>query len=344
MVAHLRPLVINLHLPRKWVTSKSVLPLPKGSITSFQAVYVPADDLTDPAPANTFAHLDSTIVLERSIAELGIYPAVDPLASVSNALSPEIVGEEHFKVARGVQEVLQAYKDLQDIIAILGLDELSPEQKQTVFRARKIQKFLSQPFHVAEVFTGVAGEYVSVKDTIRGFKMILDGELDEVAENDFYMKGGIDSVIGNENSKFNSNKQKCRLLLRIVTPMPKVYSEEVDHVVVPTTSGKIDILPNHVPIIGKLIAGDLKVEKNGTLDYLAVSSGFVEVYSNKVSILTDEALRVSETDNSAIHEAVKRAQEALSQGKKSNLDMAAIQKLEAAARFALAQQIAKSKS
>ena len=172
----------------------------KGSITSFQAVYVPADDLTDPAPANTFAHLDSTIVLERSIAELGIYPAVDPLASVSNALSPDIVGEEHFQVARGVQEVLQSYKDLQDIIAILGLDELSPEQKQVVFRARKIQKFLSQPFHVAEVFTGVAGQYVSVKDTIRGFKMILDGELDEVEENDFYMKGGIDGVIGEEKS------------------------------------------------------------------------------------------------------------------------------------------------
>ena len=172
----------------------------KGSITSFQAVYVPADDLTDPAPANTFAHLDSTIVLERSIAELGIYPAVDPLASVSNALSPDIVGEEHFKVARGVQEVLQSYKDLQDIIAILGLDELSPAQKQVVFRARKIQKFLSQPFHVAEVFTGVSGEYVSVKDTIRGFKMILDGELDEVAENEFYMKGGIDSVMNSEEN------------------------------------------------------------------------------------------------------------------------------------------------
>lgn len=172
----------------------------KGSITSFQAVYVPADDLTDPAPANTFAHLDSTIVLERSIAELGIYPAVDPLASVSNALSPDIVGEEHFLVARGVQEVLQSYKDLQDIIAILGLDELSPEQKQVVFRARKIQKFLSQPFHVAEVFTGVAGQYVSVKDTIRGFKMILDGELDEVEENDFYMKGGIDGLIGEDKN------------------------------------------------------------------------------------------------------------------------------------------------
>jgi F-type H+-transporting ATPase subunit beta len=172
----------------------------KGSITSFQAVYVPADDLTDPAPANTFAHLDSTIVLERSIAELGIYPAVDPLFSVSNALAPEIVGEEHFQVARRVQEVLQSYKDLQDIIAILGIDELSPEQKQTVFRARKIQKFLSQPFHVAEVFTGVAGQYVPVKDTIRGFKMILDGELDDVAENDFYMQGGIDSVIGDDNT------------------------------------------------------------------------------------------------------------------------------------------------
>ena len=167
----------------------------KGSITSFQAVYVPADDLTDPAPANTFAHLDSTIVLERSIAELGIYPAVDPLASVSTALAPDIVGDEHFQVARGVQKVLQRYKDLQDIIAILGIDELSEDDKQTVFRARKIQKFLSQTFHVAEVFTGVAGEYVPVKDTIKGFKMILDGELDDVAENDFYMKGGINTVL-----------------------------------------------------------------------------------------------------------------------------------------------------
>jgi len=167
----------------------------KGSITSFQAVYVPADDLTDPAPANTFAHLDSTIVLERSIAELGIYPAVDPLASSSKALDPLIVGQEHYEVARGVQRVLQRYKDLQDIIAILGLDELSPEDKQTVYRARRIQKFLSQPFNVAEVFTGFPGKIVPVRDTIRGFKMILDGEIDTVAENDFYMKGGIDEVL-----------------------------------------------------------------------------------------------------------------------------------------------------
>ena len=167
----------------------------KGSITSFQAVYVPADDLTDPAPANTFAHLDSTIVLERSIAELGIYPAVDPLSSVSKALEPGIVGEEHYGIAREVQRVLQRYKDLQDIIAILGLDELSPEDKLMVYRARKIQRFLSQPFHVAEVFTGSPGKYVGVKDTIRGFKMILNGELDEVPEGDFYMKGGIDEVL-----------------------------------------------------------------------------------------------------------------------------------------------------
>jgi F-type H+-transporting ATPase subunit beta len=166
----------------------------KGSITSFQAVYVPADDLTDPAPANTFAHLDSTIVLDRAISELGIYPAVDPLASTSKALAPEFTGQEHYDVARGVQRVLQRYKDLQDIIAILGMDELSPEDKLTVYRARKMQRFLSQPFHVAEVFTGKAGKYVSIAETIRGFKEILEGKHDDVPEQNFYMKGGIDEI------------------------------------------------------------------------------------------------------------------------------------------------------
>ena len=169
-----------------------------GSITSFQAVYVPADDLTDPAPATTFAHLDATLVLERSIAELGIYPAVDPLASTSRALVPEIVGEEHYAVARGVQKVLQRYKDLQDIIAILGIDELSPEDKATVFRARKIQRFLSQPFSVAQVFTGREGKQVPVAETVRGFKEILDGQHDAVPEDRFYMKGGINEVIGED--------------------------------------------------------------------------------------------------------------------------------------------------
>ncbi len=166
----------------------------KGSITSFQAVYVPADDLTDPAPATTFAHLDATIVLERSIAEQGIFPAVDPLASNSRALTPEIVGQEHYDVARGVQKVLQRSKDLQDIIAILGMDELSADDKITVLRARKMQKFLSQPFTVAQVFTGREGKQVAVAETVRGFKEILEGKHDEVAEGDFYMKGGIDEI------------------------------------------------------------------------------------------------------------------------------------------------------
>ncbi len=173
----------------------------KGSITSFQAVYVPADDLTDPAPANTFAHLDSTVVLERSLAELGIYPAVDPLASTSTALAPDVVGEEHYEVARGVQTVLQRYKDLQDIIAILGMDELSDDDKLTVFRARKIQRFLSQPFSVAEVFTGTPGEYVPIEETVRGFKEVLDGKHDNVNEMDFYMKGGIDTVLNKKDDK-----------------------------------------------------------------------------------------------------------------------------------------------
>jgi F-type H+-transporting ATPase subunit beta len=166
----------------------------KGSITSFQAVYVPADDLTDPAPATTFAHLDATIVLERSIAELGIYPAVDPLASTSRALAPDIVGEEHYEVARSVQRVLQRFKDLQDIISILGMDELPPEDKTTVYRARRIQRFLSQPFSVAQVFTGREGRQVSVAETVRGFKDILDGKYDSVPEGEFYMKGGIEEV------------------------------------------------------------------------------------------------------------------------------------------------------
>lgn len=167
----------------------------KGSITSFQAVYVPADDYTDPAPATTFSHLDSTIALERSLVEQGLYPAVDPLVSNSKMLSADIVGEEHYQVARQVQAVLQRYKDLQDIIAILGIDELSDEDKLTVARARKIQKFLTQPFFVAEQFTGRGGEYVKVTDTIKGFSQILSGELDHISESDFYMKGSIDQVI-----------------------------------------------------------------------------------------------------------------------------------------------------
>jgi F-type H+-transporting ATPase subunit beta len=167
----------------------------KGSITSVQAIYVPADDLTDPAPATTFAHLDATTVLSRQIAELGIYPAVDPLDSTSRLLDPHVVGTEHYEVARSVQVILQRYKDLQDIIAILGMDELSEDDKLTVSRARKIQRFLSQPFHVAEAFTGSPGVYVELKDTIRGFKEIVEGKHDDIPEQAFYMVGTIEQVV-----------------------------------------------------------------------------------------------------------------------------------------------------
>ena len=173
----------------------------KGSITSVQAVYVPADDLTDPAPANTFAHLDATTVLARSIAELGIYPAVDPLESTSRILDPHIVGEEHYRVARSVQELLQRYKELQDIIAILGMDELSEEDKLVVNRARKVQRFLSQPFHVAEQFTGLPGKYVPVSETIRGFQEILDGKHDDIPENYFLNAGNIDEVVARATNR-----------------------------------------------------------------------------------------------------------------------------------------------
>ena len=176
----------------------------KGSITSVQAVYVPADDLTDPAPATTFAHLDATTVLSRSIASLGIYPAVDPLESNSRILTPEIVGSEHYQVARDVQSILQRYKELQDIIAIMGMDELSDEDKLTVSRARKIQRFLSQPFSVAEQFTGMQGKYVPIKETIRGFREIIDGKHDDLPESAFLFVGTIDEAV--EKAKANSEE------------------------------------------------------------------------------------------------------------------------------------------
>jgi len=170
-----------------------------GSITSIQAIYVPADDYTDPAPATTFAHLDATTNLDRALTDLGIYPAVDPLASTSRILVPEIVGEEHYEVARGVQQLLQRYQDLQDIIAILGMDELSEEDRTTVYRARKVQKFLSQPFSVAETFTSMPGRYVELQDTVRSFKEILEGRHDHIPEQCFYMKGSIDEVLADYN-------------------------------------------------------------------------------------------------------------------------------------------------
>ena len=187
-------------LERDGQVFRSGSPRPRGSITSVQAVYVPADDLTDPAPATTFAHLNATMVLSRAISEKGIYPAVDPLDSTSTILKPDIVGEEHYRTATEVQEVLQRYKELQDIIAILGIDELSDEDRQTVSRARKIERFLSQPFFVAEQFTGRTGEYVPVAETVRGFREILDGKHDDLSEGAFYMQGGIDQVTENASA------------------------------------------------------------------------------------------------------------------------------------------------
>jgi len=178
-----------------------------GSITSVQAIYVPADDLTDPSPATTFSHLDATVVLSRNIASLGIYPAIDPLDSTSRQLDPNVIGVEHYETARNVQATLQKYKELKDIIAILGMDELSEEDKATVSRARKIERFFSQPFHVAEVFTGSPGKYVSLKDTIRGFRMILDGECDGLPEQAFYMVGKIEEAF--EKAKKIAGEQKA---------------------------------------------------------------------------------------------------------------------------------------
>ena len=188
------PLAISPRWQRKWVHCRNVLS-PPHSITSVQAVYVPADDLTDPAPATTFTHLDATTVLSRDIASQGIYPAVDPLDSTSRILAPEVVGQEHYQIARAVQQVLQRYKELQDIIAIMGMDELSEDDKITVNRARKVQRFLSQSFHVAEQFTGMPGQYVPLKETLRGFKMILNGECDSIPESCFLFAGTIDDVL-----------------------------------------------------------------------------------------------------------------------------------------------------
>ena len=204
----------------------------RGSVTSIQAVYVPADDYTDPAPASVFAHLNATTALSRAISEKGIYPAVDPLDSTSTILKPDIVGEEHYRTATEVQEVLQRYKELQDIIAILGIDELSDEDKQTVSRARKIERFLSQPFFVAEQFTGRGGEYVPVAETVRGFREILDGEHDELSEGAFYMQGSIDQVTGEREARRRPRRWRgeTKFEVEVLTPEGEVFNGEVRQV------------------------------------------------------------------------------------------------------------------
>ena len=231
----------------------------KGSITSLQAVFVPADDYTDPAPATTFAHLDSTIRLERSIAELGIYPAVDPLTSTSRVLDPNVVGQEHYEVAQETKRVLQRYRDLQDIIAILGIDELSEDDKATVARARRLQRFASQPFFVAEVFTGRPGAYVSIKDTVASFKEILEGKTDTLPEQAFFLAGTVEDV--------RANAEKLGILmplqLEIVTPERLAYSDTVDSVQLPGSEGELGVLPHHAPLVSTLGVGELRIRKGG---------------------------------------------------------------------------------
>ena len=315
----------------------------KGSITSFQAVYVPADDLTDPAPANTFAHLDSTVVLERRIAELGIYPAVDPLASTSTALAPEVVGDRHFRVARGVQGLLQRYKDLQDIIAILGLDELSPDDKLVVFRARKVQKFLSQPFHVAEIFTGSPGKYVALDDTLRGFEMILSGELDHVNENDFYMKGGIDEVLAASGKSKKSDPMS--LTVEIVTPDRRAYEGTADKVTLPTALGSIGILPGHQPITAVIAAGEVILTVEGKVTRLAIDQGFVRVVADKVSVVTEAAIDEAKIDLKSVENAEARAREAVEAARnQKDVDPVEVAKMEQILRFALVQRLVKSRT
>ena len=271
-----------------------------GSITSVQAIYVPADDYTDPAPATTFAHLDATTNLSRAISELGIYPAVDPLASTSRILDPRIIGEEHYNVARQVKQILQRYKDLQDIIAILGIDELSEDDKLTVSRARKIQKFLSQPFFVAQQFTGLEGKYVPIADTIRGFKEIVEGKHDEIPEQDFYMVGTIDEVVENaaeaaggmieargraRGSRPGDGASDAASTADRVSAERSLVNEQVDEVEIPGVEGYFGVLPGHTPLLALLGLGELWYRQGAGEAYLLIAFGFAEVQPDRVTIL-----------------------------------------------------------
>ena len=249
-----------------------------GSITSVQAVYVPADDLTDPSPATTFAHLDATVVLSRNIASLGIYPAVDPLDSTSRQLDPLVVGQEHYDTARGVQSILQRYQELKDIIAILGMDELSEEDKLVVARARKIQRFLSQPFFVAEVFTGSPGKYVALKDTIRGFKGIMEGEYD--------------------------------YHLDVVSAEQQMFSGLVEKIQVTGSEGELGIYPGHAPLLTAIKPGMIRIVKqHGHEEFIYLSGGILEVQPGSVTVLADTAIRGQDLDEARALEAKRKAEE-----------------------------------
>ncbi|KAL0532214.1 hypothetical protein IC582_031859 [Cucumis melo] len=279
----------------------------EGSITSIQAVYVPADDLTDPAPATTFAHLDATTVLSRGLAAKGIYPAVDPLDSTSTMLQPRIVGEEHYETAQRVKQTLQRYKELQDIIAILGLDELSEEDRLTVARARKIERFLSQPFFVAEVFTGSPGKYVGLAETIRGFKLILSGELDGLPEQAFYLQ-----------------IEEMTLNLSVLTPNRIIWDSEVKEIILVTNSGQIGVLPDHAPIATAVDIGILKIRLTPNDGWLtmALMGGFARIGNNEVTILVNDAEKASDIDPQEAQQTLEIAEANLrkAQGKRQTIE------------------------
>ena len=299
-----------------------------GSITSIQAVYVPADDLTDPSPATTFLHLDSTVVLSRDIASLGIYPAVDPLDSTSRQLDPQVVGQEHYEVARAVQMTLQKYKELRDIIAILGMDELSPEDKLAVYRARKIQRFLSQPFHVAEVFTGTPGKYVPLKETIKGFKMIVDGECDNLPEQAFYMVGGIEEAFEKAKTLSASYARQEAMPLRVhvdvVSAEELIFSGETDYAVFPGEAGELGIYPRHTPLLTRIKPGTvrLKIPDRDEFELVYVSGGILEVQPTLITLLADTAIRANDIDEAKAIEAKRSADDAL-QKRSADLSYAA---------------------
>ena len=284
----------------------------KGSITSVQAIYVPADDLTDPAPATSFAHLDATTVLSRQIAEIGIYPAVDPLDSTSRILDPRIVGDEHYRVAREVQKVLQTYKSLQDIIAILGMDELSEEDKLVVARARKIQRFLSQPFFVAEVFTGSPGKLVDLESTIKGFAAICAGEYDHLPEAAFYMVGTIEEAVekAEKISKDAARIMSEEFKIEIVNPEKSFYSKDgVTEVIVPAFEGEMGILKDHISIISFLKPGIIKVISKSGEEKFFVEDGIVEFKNNNLSVLTSSIFNLKDIDKNKIQDLIKIAEQ-----------------------------------
>ncbi len=295
-----------------------------GSITSIQAVYVPADDLTDPSPATTFGHLDATVVLSRDIASLGIYPAVDPLDSTSRQVDPHVIGEEHYNTTRGVQSVLQRYKELRDIIAILGMDELSPEDKLAVSRARKIQRFLSQPFSVAEVFTGSPGKYVSLKDTIKGFRMIVDGECDALPEQAFYMVGTIEEAFEKAKTLAVGEKPMTHTIkVDVVSAEEQIFSGDAEFVVLPGIMGELGIYPRHTPLLTQIKPGAVRIKIPGQAneELVFVHGGFLEVQPAHVTVLADTAIRAHDLDEKAALEAKRAAEESM-QNKTSREEIA----------------------